>query len=145
MLKKIKALPTIDYKELNDIVKFRAPQTVTADRGIAWVNTVGIIWGKNEILMETVEGSEYKPPKDIIEIFEKDFLASAQKFKPELVIVSAGFDSREKDPLGGFLITDQGFRRLTQIVKEMAKENAKGATRRPVAQIPEAHQLLPGL
>jgi acetoin utilization deacetylase AcuC-like enzyme len=35
-------------------------------------------------------------------------------FGPELVLVSAGFDAHEEDPLAGMLVTEAGFRELAR-------------------------------
>ena len=63
---------------------------------------------------------------EIIEIFKNDFFKAAQKFKPELTLISAGFDSRVNDPLGGFLIDDEGFKELTKISMEIANVSGSG-------------------
>ena len=47
-------------------------------------------------------------------------------FKPELIIISAGFDSRINDPLGQFQLEDQDFFELTKIIIDLAKEYANG-------------------
>lgn len=44
----------------------------------------------------------------------------ALEFKPELVLVSAGFDIHEDDPLGGMAVTPEGFSRLTRCVMDVA-------------------------
>ena len=49
-----------------------------------------------------------------------------KKFKPELVMISAGFDSREGDPLGKFTLTDADFVELTKMMLDLAKEFANG-------------------
>lgn len=59
----------------------------------------------------------------IIEAFERLLIPAAKQFKPDLILVSAGFDSRQDDLLGCFDITDQGFVRLTQIVKQLAHDH----------------------
>lgn len=71
---KINALPVIEYDEINKIVGFHAPQTVECTGGLAWIKCIGIHWGRNDILLETVEGSQYKPPKDIVEILESEYV-----------------------------------------------------------------------
>ena len=48
------------------------------------------------------------------------------RFKPELVIISAGFDARHGDPLGRFELTDEDFVDLTGLVLEMARQHAGG-------------------
>jgi acetoin utilization deacetylase AcuC-like enzyme len=50
----------------------------------------------------------------------------ALEFKPELVLVSAGFDTHHEDPLGGMEVTPEGYSRLTQILMEIADTTAQG-------------------
>ena len=58
--------------------------------------------------------------------FDKQFLPAMDEFKPELVVVSAGFDSRVGDPLGGFLLTDEDFAALTKRLLKLADRYAGG-------------------
>ena len=58
--------------------------------------------------------------KMIIEKFKKILVPEAKKFKPDLILISAGFDSKKNDLLGCFDITDSGFIELTKIVMEIA-------------------------
>lgn len=58
--------------------------------------------------------------------FDQQFLPAMEKFKPQLVIISAGFDSRIDDPLGGFLLTDQDFATLTEKLLKLAEQHAGG-------------------
>jgi len=58
--------------------------------------------------------------KEIISAFKDDLLPAARNFKPDLTLISAGFDSRVDDPLGGFTVDDNGFRQLTDIMLEIA-------------------------
>jgi acetoin utilization deacetylase AcuC-like enzyme len=47
-------------------------------------------------------------------------------FPPDLIIVSAGFDSRRGDPLGGLMLEDSDFEEMTAQVMEMADRYARG-------------------
>ncbi|MGE5340553.1 MAG: histone deacetylase [Candidatus Omnitrophota bacterium] len=58
--------------------------------------------------------------KELIYAFSKELLPAARDFKPELTLISAGFDSRVNDPLGGFRVDDTGFRELTKIMLEIS-------------------------
>lgn len=58
--------------------------------------------------------------------FRDEFLPAMEIFKPELVIISAGFDSRIGDPLGAFTLTDQDFAELTSILMTLAHKHAEG-------------------
>ena len=63
--------------------------------------------------------------KDIIKAFENQLIPAAEIFKPDIIFISAGFDSRKDDPLGDFHITDTGFTELTRMIKILAKTHAK--------------------
>ncbi len=47
---------------------------------------------------------------------ENHLLPAAERFRPDLVLISAGFDSRLGDPLGRFTLTDEDFADLTRAV-----------------------------
>ncbi|MBI3263399.1 MAG: histone deacetylase [Acidobacteria bacterium] len=48
------------------------------------------------------------------------------QFAPELLLVSAGFDAHELDPLAGMRLTAAGFRRLTARLREAAETSCGG-------------------
>ena len=64
--------------------------------------------------------------KDIIDAFQHKLLAAANKFSPDIILISAGFDSRQDDLLGCLNITDQGFIKLTEMVKAIADKHCDG-------------------
>jgi acetoin utilization deacetylase AcuC-like enzyme len=51
---------------------------------------------------------------------------AADKIKPELVLLSAGFDAHAKDPIGSLGLEVEDFATLTKQVLEVAKTHAKG-------------------
>ncbi len=63
---------------------------------------------------------------EILGAFRKKLLPAADKFKPDLVMISAGFDSRLGDPLGRFTLTDEDFAELTTLMLEVADKHARG-------------------
>ena len=63
---------------------------------------------------------------EIVGAFRNDLLPAAREFKPELTLISAGFDSRVEDPLGSFEVDDDGFRELTRIMLEIANISGGG-------------------
>jgi acetoin utilization deacetylase AcuC-like enzyme len=63
---------------------------------------------------------------EILGAFEQKLGPAMRAFRPDLVMISAGFDSRLGDPLGKFRLRDEDFADLTRIVKEMADEYAGG-------------------
>lgn len=58
--------------------------------------------------------------------FRGPFTTKMKEFKPDLVIISAGFDSRLDDPLGQLTLSDKDFASLTRILSEMAGEFSEG-------------------
>ena len=48
------------------------------------------------------------------------------RFSPDLVIISAGFDSRRDDPLGGLLLEDTDFAEMTKEVLDFADRHSGG-------------------
>jgi acetoin utilization deacetylase AcuC-like enzyme len=58
--------------------------------------------------------------------FKKALEKAADKIKPELVLVSAGFDAHARDPLGRFGLEAEDFAALTREVLAVAKTHAKG-------------------
>ena len=63
---------------------------------------------------------------EILGGFQERLLTIADEFRPELVLISAGFDSRLGDPLGQFRLTDQDFQDLTEVMLEIAGKHAGG-------------------
>jgi acetoin utilization deacetylase AcuC-like enzyme len=63
---------------------------------------------------------------EIVGVFREQLRRAADDFKPELVMISAGFDSRKGDPLGQFTLSDVDFAELTKIMLEIAGEHASG-------------------
>ena len=47
-------------------------------------------------------------------------------FEPDLIIISAGFDSRRGDPLGGLMLEDSDFYEMTKDVIRLAEKHASG-------------------
>jgi acetoin utilization deacetylase AcuC-like enzyme len=56
----------------------------------------------------------------ILGSFRELLLPAAQAFRPDFVLLSAGFDSRAGDPLGQFRLTDQDFAELTRMMSDLA-------------------------
>lgn len=64
--------------------------------------------------------------QEILGAIEHALVPEARRCRPDLVMISAGFDSRIDDPLGGFTLTDEDFRDLTRVVMGIAEEHAGG-------------------
>jgi acetoin utilization deacetylase AcuC-like enzyme len=64
--------------------------------------------------------------QEVISAFSDQLVARMRNFKPELVLISAGFDAHTADPLGHFNLKDEDFAHLTHIMKSIAKEHCHG-------------------
>src|SRR2546430_5705140 len=49
-----------------------------------------------------------------------------RRFPPDLIIISAGFDSRRGDPLGGLMLEDSDFSEMTKEVLRIAEKHGAG-------------------
>jgi acetoin utilization deacetylase AcuC-like enzyme len=63
---------------------------------------------------------------EILGAFETRLLETADEFGPDVVFISAGFDSRQGDPLGNFHLTDEDFADLTLVCTDIARRHAGG-------------------
>ena len=61
-----------------------------------------------------------------IATFEQVVAPALRRFKPELIIIASGFDGSIYDPLGRMMVTSTTYRRLTQIMLELADELTGG-------------------
>ncbi|MCP9815588.1 histone deacetylase [Synechococcus sp. GreenBA-s] len=62
----------------------------------------------------------------VLGALRQQLLPAAEAFRPELVLVSAGFDGALGDPLGDFLLLDVDFGELTRLVRGIAERHAGG-------------------
>ncbi len=66
------------------------------------------------------------PRKDFLALFARELAAFAQRFQPQLVLISAGFDAHRDDPIGALGLETEDFAELTKIVLEIARVHAGG-------------------
>ena len=70
--------------------------------------------------------SEGSGDAEILKAFEETLIPAADEFKPDFVLISAGFDAHEADPLANLSITTEGYATLTRIVTAIADRHAEG-------------------
>ncbi len=58
--------------------------------------------------------------------YAEQVIPAVRNFKPDLLMISAGFDAHEMDPLGQLRMTSEGFGRLTKMLLELANEVCEG-------------------
>jgi acetoin utilization deacetylase AcuC-like enzyme len=53
-------------------------------------------------------------------------LPAVNSFEPDMVLISAGFDAHQRDPLGHLEVQDEDYRWLTSEIRDLASETAAG-------------------
>jgi acetoin utilization deacetylase AcuC-like enzyme len=51
-----------------------------------------------------------------VKAYESQVLPALEAFKPDVLLVSAGFDAHVRDPLGGMRVTTAGYRRIVELL-----------------------------
>ncbi|WP_164009626.1 histone deacetylase [Pyxidicoccus trucidator] len=59
-------------------------------------------------------------------LFEELFLPVAEAYRPQLILVSAGFDPHQHDPIGGMDVTERGFAAMCASMKSLAERVCDG-------------------
>jgi acetoin utilization deacetylase AcuC-like enzyme len=67
-----------------------------------------------------------KTDEDYLFIYKNILGPIAAAYKPEFILISAGFDIYGGDPLGGMLVTGEGFGALAAALLSIAGEQAQG-------------------
>ncbi len=61
-----------------------------------------------------------------IDIFQNSAADKILQFKPELIILSAGFDAHYRDPIGGMRLTTDGYHEISGILSDISDECCQG-------------------
>ncbi len=64
--------------------------------------------------------------KEFIAIFDQKVLKAIDKFKPEVILISAGFDAHKRDPLANISLESDDFFKLTKNIVDIANTHSKG-------------------
>ena len=63
---------------------------------------------------------------EIEQKYAEQVVPAVRNFNPDLLMISAGFDAHELDPLGQLRMTTEGFGRLTKMLVDLADEVCEG-------------------
>ncbi len=63
---------------------------------------------------------------EFLAAYRDELLPALTAFKPGFILVSAGYDAHESDPLAGLMVTTDGFRILVQMLKDSAAQLCEG-------------------
>jgi acetoin utilization deacetylase AcuC-like enzyme len=61
--------------------------------------------------------------KEYLRVFREIVIPIATRYEPEWVLVSAGFDPHQRDPLGGMNVTEEGFGAMASMLLELAAKH----------------------
>jgi len=64
--------------------------------------------------------------KEFLDIFDQKILKPIDKFKPEIILVSAGFDAHTRDPLANINLESEDFYSMTKQIVDLANVHSKG-------------------
>ncbi len=64
--------------------------------------------------------------KDFIKILESRILDNIDKFKPEIILISAGFDAHKRDPLANINLESENYNQITKMIIEIANIHSQG-------------------
>jgi acetoin utilization deacetylase AcuC-like enzyme len=85
---------------------------IGSGRGLRWISNVPVKFGTSREAYH--------------ERFERALTELAAKVRPQLVLISAGFDAHREDPIGSLELETEDFSRLTKTVFSAAREYAGG-------------------
>lgn len=66
------------------------------------------------------------PRSGLLERFRTELTKFSDAFRPQLVIISAGFDAHRDDPIGSLGLLTEDFAFLTQVIIDVAQRHADG-------------------
>ncbi len=64
--------------------------------------------------------------EEYLRVFREIVAPIGEKFEPEWILVSAGFDPHRSDPLGGMDVTEKGFGAMASLLIDLAERYAGG-------------------
>ena len=80
--------------------------------------------GVGNIFNATLKAGTKK--KEFLSIFETKILYPIDRFKPEVILISAGFDAHKRDPLANINLESEDFFQITKLIVDIANIHSKG-------------------
>jgi acetoin utilization deacetylase AcuC-like enzyme len=109
--------PTVFYYSIHQHPSFAYPGT---GREFENGNSLGHGFTKNSPILPGHGDDEYK------RLMEKDLFPVFEEFKPEVILVSAGFDAHMKDDMSDMKLSTEGFSWIMQTIVALADRYSKG-------------------
>ena len=63
---------------------------------------------------------------EFLKLFDQKILRPIDKFKPEIILISAGFDAHKRDPLASINLESEDFYKITKNIVNLANIHSKG-------------------
>lgn len=92
--------------------------------GSGWIDEIGLGEGKGYTANFPLP--PFSGDRAFLSIMDKAIIPLLEKFKPEMILVSYGFDPHWKDPLGSLLLTARGYGALIGKLVEWSNTNCQG-------------------
>ncbi|MCG7848850.1 MAG: histone deacetylase [ANME-2 cluster archaeon] len=92
--------------------------------GTGKVNEMGVGEGRGYSINVPLPGGANDA--DYLYVFNEILGPAARKFRPDIILVSAGQDGHRDDPLAGMNLTSAGFGQMTGVVRSLAEELCDG-------------------
>lgn len=64
--------------------------------------------------------------EEYLRVLRNELMPTAEAFGPEFVLISAGFDAHQDDPLSATRVTSRGYGRMTRCALEIASRSCQG-------------------
>ena len=64
--------------------------------------------------------------KEFLQIFDQKILKPVDNYKPEIILISAGFDAHTRDPLANINLESEDFYEITKQIINLANIHSKG-------------------
>src|SRR5690606_36569900 len=64
--------------------------------------------------------------RELVAVFDEVFVPALRRFRPDVILVSAGFDAHVDDPLASLRVTRRGFRAMAARLRHVADEICEG-------------------
>ena len=109
--------PTVFYYSIHEHPSFAYPGT---GREFESGKNAGNGYTKNTPVLPGQGDDEYK------RLIQKDMISAIDKFKPEVILVSAGFDAHMDDDMSGIKLSTEGFSWIMQRIVDLGRQHAQG-------------------
>jgi acetoin utilization deacetylase AcuC-like enzyme len=109
--------PTVFYYSIHQHPSFAFPGT---GREFEEGTAEGKGYTKNTPVLPGQGDDEYK------RLINKDLIPAFERFKPEVILVSAGFDAHEDDDMADMQVTTAGFSWIMNTIMELAERHCRG-------------------